>query len=158
MIPIPRDFREFFRLLNKHRAKYLVIGGYAVGYHGYPRYTGDVDIFVAVSPQNGKAMVKVFCEFGFADDNLTPEFFCDYGQVIRLGREPMKLEIVNQIDGVNFSRCYARRVRARFEGLTVNFIAYEDLLKNKRASGRHKDLQDIEVLQSNRSSKRRPRS
>src|SRR5476651_51275 len=99
MIPIPRDFREFFRLLNKHRVKYLVIGGYAVGYHGYPRYTGDVDIFIAVSPQNGKAMVKVFCEFGFPDDSLTPDFFCDYGQVIRLGGEPMKLEIVNKIDG-----------------------------------------------------------
>jgi len=157
MIPIPRDFREFFRLLNKHRVRYLVIGGYAVGYHGYPRYTGDVDIFVAVSPQNGKAMVKVFSEFGFADDDLTPDFFGDYGQVIRLGREPMKLEIVNKIDGVRFSDCYARRVRARFEGLSVNFIAYEDLLKNKRASGRHKDLQDIEVLQSHRTPKRRSR-
>jgi hypothetical protein len=157
MIPIPRDFREFFRLLNKHRAKYLVIGGYAVGYHGYPRYTGDVDIFMAVSPQNGKAMVKVFSEFGFSNGNLTPEFFCDYGQVIRLGREPMKLEIVNQIDGVKFSQCYARRVRARFKGLAVNFIAYEDLLKNKRASGRHKDLQDVEVLQSARPSRCRSR-
>ena len=154
MIPIPRDFREFLRLLNKHRVKYLVIGGYAVGYHGYPRYTGDIDIFVAISPKNGASMVKVFSEFGFADDDLTPEFFCDYGQVIRLGREPMKLEIVNKIDGVTFAECYARRVRARFEQLAVNFIAFDDLLKNKRASGRHKDLQDLEVLQSKPQRKR----
>jgi hypothetical protein len=156
MIPIPRDFREFLSLLNRHRVKYLVIGGYAVGYHGYPRYTGDIDIFVATSPENGKGLVKVFREFGFADDHLAPEFFCDYGQVIRLGREPMKLEIVNKIDGVTFAECYARRERARLEDLRVNFIAYEDLLKNKRASGRHKDLQDLEVLQTKPGRKRSP--
>jgi hypothetical protein len=134
-----------------------VVGGYAVGYHGYPRYTGDVDIFVAVSPQNGRALVKVFGEFGFPDESLTPEFFSDYGQVIRLGRAPMKLEIVNQIDGVKFSQCYAHRVRARIENLSVNFIAYADLLRNKRASGRHKALQDVEVLQANRTPKHRSR-
>ena len=120
-----------------------------MGYYGYPRYTGGIDIFMAVSPKNGKAMFKVFLDFGFAGDDLTPEFFCDYGQVIRLGREPMKIEIVNKIDGVKFSKCYTDRKRVRFEGLTINFIAYTDLLKNKRASGRHKDLQDVEVLQSN---------
>lgn len=146
MIPIPADFRAFLRLLNRHRVKYLVIGGYAVGYHGYPRYTGDLDIYVALSPANGRALVKVFCEFGFADDDLTPEFFLDRGQVIRLGREPFKLEIVNEIDGVTFDECYAHRLRARREGLAINFISLGDLLKNKRASDRDKDRQDVSKL------------
>ena len=73
MIPIPADFRAFLKLLNRHRVRYLVIGGYAVGYHGHPRYTGDIDIFVAVSPANGRALVKVFTEFGFPDDELTSD-------------------------------------------------------------------------------------
>lgn len=148
MIPIPRDFREFLRLLNRHRVRYLVIGGYAVGYHGYPRYTGDIDIFIAISATNGNAMIRVFKDFGFDVGGMEADFFCDAGQVIRLGREPMKVEIVNQIDGVTFAECYPRRTRARFEGLSINFISFDDLLKNKRASGRTKDKQDVEVLGS----------
>jgi len=147
MIPIPRDFREFLKLLNRKRVKYLVVGGYAVGFHGYPRYTGDLDIFVAVSANNGSALVSVFREFGFNDPKLEPNFFADLGQVIRLGREPMRLEIINAIDGVTFDECFQRRVRARVEGLRINFIGVNELLKNKRASNRPKDLADVEVLQ-----------
>ena len=146
MIPIPADFREFLRLLNRRRVKYLVVGGYAVVYHGYPRYTGDIDIFVAVSPSNTRALVKVFSDFGFADAELTPEFFAEYGRVIRLGREPFRLEVVNKVDGVTFAACYSKRVRARRDGLTINFIGYDDLLKNKRASNRLKDQQDVAIL------------
>lgn len=146
MTPIPADFRAFLRLLSRHRVRYLVVGGYAVGYHGYPRYTGDLDIFVALSPANGRALVKVFGGFGFAADQLTPDFFAEAGQIIRLGREPFKLEVVNRISGVTFDECYARRTRARREGLTINFIGRDDLLRNKRAADRDKDRMDVAVL------------
>ncbi len=133
-------------LLNRKRVKYLVIGGYAVGFHGYPRYTGDIDIFIAVSAANGRALASVFRDFGFSDERLNPSFFMDRGQVIRLGREPMKIEIVNEIDGVTFEECYKNRVRARVDGLRIDFISFDKLMKNKRSSGRNKDLADVEVL------------
>jgi Nucleotidyl transferase of unknown function (DUF2204) len=146
MIPIPRDFRDFIGLLNARRVRYLVVGGYAVAYHGYPRTTGDIDIFIELSRRNAAAMVEVFQRFGFADSAIRPEFFMDKGEVVRLGREPLKLEILNDISGVTFADCYRRRVRARIEGLGVNFIDLPDLVRNKRASGRDKDKLDLKNL------------
>lgn len=154
MIPIPRDFREFLRLLNRHRVRYLVVGGYSVVYHGYPRYTGDIDIFVAISPRNAAALGKVFRDFGFGDEGPLPAVFLERGQVVRIGREPMRLEILNEIDGVTFDACYARRTRARIEGLMINFIGFDDLLESKRRSGRPKDLADVEVLKDRRPQRR----
>ena len=146
MIPIPRDFRDFIGLLNERRVRYLVVGGYAVAYHGYPRATGDIDIFIELSNRNAVAMVEVFRQFGFADSGVSPEFFMDKGEVVRLGREPLKLEILNDISGVTFAECYRRRVRARIEGLRVNFIDLPDLVRNKRASARDKDKLDLKNL------------
>ena len=146
MIPIPRDFREFIGLLNARRVRYLVVGGYAVAYHGYPRATGDIDIFVELSERNARALLEVFKRFGFTTTDMTPAFFMDKGQVVRLGREPMKLEILNDISGVSFADCYGRRVKARLGSLSINFIDLPDLLTNKRASGRAKDAADIENL------------
>jgi predicted nucleotidyltransferase len=157
MIPIPRDFREFLKLLNRKRVRYLVVGGYAVAYHGYPRYTGSLDIFVALSTANGRALVSVFREFGFDDPSLEPSFFTDPGQVIRLGRKPMRLEIINAIDGVTFDECFRRRVRARIGGLRINFIGVNELLKNKRASDRSKDRADVETLEKLKPRKRTSR-
>jgi hypothetical protein len=146
MIPIPHDFREFLRLLNRHRVKYPVVGGYSVAFHGYPRYTGDLDIYVAISPRNAAALVKVFRDFGFADGAPDPAAFQQRGQILRIGREPMRLEILNEIDGVTFADCYARRIRSRLDNLVVNFIGYDDLLKNKRRANRPKDRADVAVL------------
>ena len=153
MIPIPRDFREFLKLLNRHRVEYLVVGGYSVAYHGYPRYTGDLDIFEAISARNGAALTKVFRDFGFAEGVPDPAAFQQRGQIVRIGREPMRLEILNEIDGVAFANCYARRIRARLDGLAVNIIGFDDLLRNKRSSGRPKDRADVDVLARKR---RRP--
>lgn len=154
MIPLPREFREFLSLLSRHRVKYLVVGGYAVVYHGYPRYTGDIDIFIAISSRNAANLVKVFEDFGFAAGDVDPAVFQDRGQVLRLGREPMRVEILNEIDGVTFDECYARRIRARFASLSINFISRDDLLKNKRAAGRPKDQADVEVLKKKRRTSR----
>lgn len=146
MIPIPRDFREFIGLLNSRRVRYLVVGGYAVAYHGYPRTTDDIDIFIELSRRNATAMAEVFRRFGFEAGQIRPEFFMDKGEVVRLGREPLKLEILNDISGVEFAECYERRVRARIGDLRVNFIDLPDLIRNKRASGRDKDRMDLKNL------------
>jgi predicted nucleotidyltransferase len=157
MIPIPRDFQDFLRLLNEGEVKYLVIGGYAVAYHGYVRYTGDLDIFVELSPENAQKLVTALREFGFDLPKVKPALFLRKGKIIRMGYEPMRLEILNEIDGVSFEECYRQRRVATLGGLRVNFIDIEKLLKNKRASRRAKDLADIEALNKSSVRNKRPR-
>jgi len=155
MIPIPHDFQEFISLLNARRVRYLVVGGYAVAYHGYPRATGDLDVFIELSHRNAKAMIDVFGRFGFATTGLDPAFFMAKGEVVRLGREPLKLEILNDISGVTFADCYSHRIRARIGSLGINFIDLPHLLQNKLAADRNKDRLDVENLSVQ--SRRRPR-
>ena len=147
MIPIPPDFREFIQLLNEHSIKYLVVGGYAVAFHGYPRATGDLDIFVEMSQSNASGLVRVFERFGFSPGQFTPEFFLDEGQVVRIGRAPLRLEILNEISGVEFHSCYEQRISENIDGLEVDFIGLQDLLVNKKSTGRHKDSADVENLE-----------
>ena len=146
MIPLPRDFRDFLGLLNTNAVKYLVVGGYAVAYHGYVRYTGDLDIFIELSSENAGRLVRALWEFGFDLPKLKPTLFLRKGKIVRMGYEPMRLEILNDIDGVRFAECYDRRRVARLDDLKINFINLPELLKNKRASGRQKDLADVEGL------------
>ena len=146
MIPIPQDFQDFIQLLNQKRVKYLIVGGYAVAYYGYPRYTGDIDFFVAVSPQNAQKLVEVFKAFGFSNPPPDSKLFQLRGSVVKIGREPMRLEILNEIDGVSFDECYVQRVRSKIGTLRVNFIDLDSLKKNKKASARPKDLEDLEKL------------
>ena len=148
MIPLPRDFQDFLRLLNANAIRYVVIGGYAVAYHGYVRYTGDLDIFVELSENNAAKLVCALREFGFALPQLKPALFLRKGRIVRLGCEPMRLEILNEIDGVSFEECYRRRCRSGVGNLRINFISLPQLLRNKRASGRQKDLADVEALTS----------
>ncbi len=146
MIPIPRDFQDFLRLLNANAIRYLVIGGYAVAFHGYVRYTGDLDVFVELSLENAEKLVLALREFGFDLPKVKPSLFLQKGKIIRMGYEPMRLEILNEIDGVTFKECYNRRRVANQDGLRINFISLRELLKNKRASRRQKDLADVEAL------------
>jgi len=146
MIPLPRDFQDFLRLLNANEIRYLVIGGYAVTYYGYVRYTGDLDIFVELSSQNAEKLVRALREFGFDLPRLKTSLFLQKGKIIRMGHEPMRLEILNEIDGVNFEECFRQRRVARLNKLRINFISLPQLLKNKRASRRQKDLADVEAL------------
>jgi predicted nucleotidyltransferase len=146
MIPLPRDFRDFLRLLNENEIKYVVIGGYAVAYHGYVRYTGDLDVFVEFSKDNAQKLVTAFREFGFASARVSPALFLKKGKIIRMGSEPMRLEVLNEIDGVSFNECFEHRRVTKLANLKINFIDLPRLLKNKRASGRLKDLGDVEAL------------
>ena len=157
MIPLPRDFRDFLRLLDANAIRYVVIGGYAVAYHGYVRYTGDLDVFVESSVNNAAKLVSAFREFGFDLPQLKPALFLQKGRIVRMGYEPMRLEILNEIDGVSFQECYRHRRRSTVGGLRVNFIDLPRLLKNKRASGRQKDLADVEALTAKAPKTRRTR-
>jgi len=146
MIHLPPDFKEFLRLLNAHQVEYLLIGGYAVGYHGYPRATVDMDIWIAMHPDNADRIVAVLKEFGFDPPELSPDMFLKERQIIRLGVPPVRIEIATTISGVNFSECYAERVTDVLDDVEVNLISLKHIKANKKASGRHQDLADLENL------------
>lgn len=147
MIEFPKDFKEFLRLLNSKKIEYLVVGGYAVGFHGYPRATGDLDIWIAINTKNASKMVNTLKAFGFDLPELREELFLEKEKVIRMGYPPMRLEVITSIDGVLFEPCYKNRVIADLGDLKVNFISKGDLLINKKASGRPQDLVDFNKLQ-----------
>ena len=146
MIPLPTDFRDFIRLLNRHRVRYVVIGGYAVAYHGYARYTGDIVFFVEKSPRNALSLQKVFHDFGFKNPPPDAALFMEDKRIVRIGFPPMRVEVTNHIDGVTFVECYEHRILARITGIRVPFIDLEHLRKNKLAAGRPKDLEDLRLL------------
>jgi len=145
-IRLPQDFKDFLKLLNEHNVRYLLIGGYAVGYHGYPRATADMDIWVAIQPDNAERIVAVLRIFGFDVPQLSTELFLKDNQIIRMGIPPVRLEITTSISGVEFKDCYQERVTAILDGVEVNLIGLEHLKINKKACGRHKDLNDLENL------------
>ncbi len=147
MIEFPRDFKEFLQLMNLKKIEYLVIGGYAVGYHGYPRATGDLDIWIAINEQTAMKMVEVLKEFGVDPPELQKELFLKEQKVIRMDAPPMRLVILTSIDGVDFEACFNNRLIVDFGDFGVNIISKSDLLINKRASGRPQDLVDFDKLQ-----------
>ena len=146
MIRLPPDFKDFLKLLNEHKVRYLLIGGYAVGYHGYPRATSDMDIWVAVEADNAEKIVAVIREFGFNVPELSAKLFLKEKQIIRMGVPPVRLEITTSISGVEFGECYQERITDMLDGVEVNLINLQYLKVNKRASGRYKDLNDLENL------------
>jgi len=143
---LPDDFKEFLKLLNEHRVDYLLIGGYAVGIYGYPRSTADMDVWVGISPQNAEKLVRVFHAFGMTDPAITRELFQQPGNIVRMGIPPMRIEVLNQIDGVEFDACRKSGGRVLIDGLEVPLISLEDLKTNKQAAGRFKDLDDLQHL------------
>src|SRR4030043_1548829 len=143
---VPPDFKEFLRSLNDHRVEYLLVGGYAVGYHGYPRATADMNIWIAVNPQNAHKLVAALKDFGFDTSELSPELFLQEGQIVRMGVQPMRIEIMTSATGVNFEECYKTRVVDELDGVATNIIDLDHLKINKNALGRYKDLADVENL------------
>jgi hypothetical protein len=145
-IELPNDFKEFLRLLQSHGVRYLLIGGYAVIYYGYPRATSDLDVWVALEPANADRIVAALREFGFGMQDLTPGLFLQEQSIVRMGYVPMRIEIMTTISGVSFDDCYADRIDATIDGVEVSLIDLANLKKNKQASGRLKDLADLEEL------------
>ncbi len=140
------DFREFIALLNKHTVRYMIVGGYAVGIHGHPRYTGDLDIWLLPDPANADNILKAIRDFGFGSLDITVTDLTKKDCTIQLGYPPLRIDLLTDIDGVSFNECYTNRKTLNVDGLNVDFIGYADLIKNKKASGRHQDLGDIDNL------------
>ncbi len=143
---LSKDFKEFVALLKEHDAEYMIVGGYAVGVHGYPRYTGDLDIWLNPTPENAQRVLAALNDFGFGGLNISLEDLTKENNVIQLGQPPLRIDLLMSIDGVTFSECWADRKQETFDGLRMNFIGYHDLVRNKRASGQHRDLDDIENM------------
>jgi len=146
MVNIPKDFRELLLLLNKNRVKYLVIGGYAVAFYGAPRFTGDMDLFIDTSKENVKRIMKSLGEFGFADLDLSAADFETPDMIIQLGVPPLRIDFVTSIDGVSWSTAWDKKTSGSLGDVSVFFIGKNELLTNKRKTGRKKDLADIEAL------------
>ena len=142
-----KDFREFIELLNAHNIKYLVVGGYAVTVHGYPRYTNDIDIWLWINKSNAENLIEVLKDFGFGSLDIKVENFLNPNKVIQLGYPPNRIDLLTSISGVEFEDCYPKRVSIDVAGIKIDFIDIESLKKNKKASGRHKDLNDLENLE-----------
>ncbi len=142
-----QDFREFIQSLNDNHVRYLVIGGYAVALHGYPRYTKDIDIWIEMSPENAASIVKALDQFGFGSLGLQAADFLVPDQIIQLGYPPSRIDLITTPPGVDFVTCYASQVQVVIDGVQVDFIDLENLKKNKRASGRLQDLADLENLE-----------
>ena len=139
-----KDFKEFIGLLNSNNVHYMVVGGYAVAFHGHPRYTKDLDIWVLVNEENANKIIKALSDFGFASLDLSKEDFLTQGYVIQLGNPPSRIDILTQLTGLEFENCYPSRTRFEIEGVDVNFIDIENLRKNKQALGRLQDLADLD--------------
>ena len=140
------DFKEFLLLLRSAKIEYLLVGGYAVGHYGFPRATVDLDIWGANHNENASRLVEALRKFGFDVPELSESLFQDPKHVVRMGVPPVRLEILSSIDGVDFQDCYPRREIAEIDGVEVDVISLADLKTNKRASGRHQDLNDLENL------------
>lgn len=142
-----QDFREFVQSLNDNAVRYLVIGGYAVALHGYPRYTKGIDIWIEMTPENAERMVAALEQFGFGSLGLQAADFLIPDQIVQLGYPPSRIDLISTPPGVDFETCYTSRVEVVIDGVTVCFIGLENLRKSKRASGRLQDLADLENLQ-----------
>ena len=143
---LPQDFKELLKLLNANGVRYLLIGGYAVGFHGYPRATNDIDIFVAKDTENARRLVKSLIDFGFGTDELSAELFMQEKSIVRMGVEPLKIEFANFISGIEFEEAYTDKIIGVIDDVKINIINLHHLKINKKASGRYKDLNDLENL------------
>lgn len=140
-----RDFKEFAECLHAEGVEYLLVGGYALAAHGHPRHTGDIDFWLRATPDNLARVLNALSRFGFASLGLALSDF-DADSVIQLGHPPHRIDLLCAIDGVDFEACWQRRERVRVGDIEIPLIARADFVANKRASGRLKDLADVEAL------------
>ncbi|HSW01145.1 MAG TPA: nucleotidyltransferase [Sedimentisphaerales bacterium] len=143
---IRNDFKELLELFNKHKVEYLIVGGYALAFHGAPRVTGDIDLFVRPANENAERILLALDEFGFGSLNLSKEDFTTPGMIVQLGVPPVRIDILTRVSGVPWEKADAGKVAGFYADTPVHFIGREDFLVNKRTTGRAKDMADIEAL------------
>jgi hypothetical protein len=152
-VRIEKDFAEFVRLLNKHRVKYLIVGAYAVSFHARPRYTSDIDFLVEPAADNVQRLLRVLKDFGFGGIGLKEKDFLDTNMVVQLGYEPVRIDILSSIPGVDFAKAYSSRVGGKFGRQTAWFIPLNDLIRNKREVKRKQDEADVAALRKSQRAK-----
>jgi predicted nucleotidyltransferase len=145
---IQQDFEELLKLLEDNSVQYIIVGGYAVAYHGFPRLTKDIDFFFDNSKENVKKIICSLIAFGFPEADLDVETFTTEGNIITFGVEPVRVDFINQISGVKFDEAWDNKVRGKYGKVEVNFIGLMELLKNKSSTNRPKDKLDVEELSS----------
>jgi hypothetical protein len=145
-MPLTKDSRQFIECLRSNRVEFLIVGALAVSWHGFPRYSGDIDFFVRPDRDNARRLMAALEQFGFAGLGITLDDLSTESRVIQLGVEPNRIDLMTSISGVSFEEAWQSRVRAALDGIEVDFIGREELIRNKRASGRSKDLIDVDEL------------
>jgi hypothetical protein len=145
-MPLSRDLREFVGCLNSNKAEYLIVGALAVSWHGFPRYSGDIDFLVRPAPENARRVKAALVEFGFGEMDISLSDLVTPGKVIQLGYEPNRIDLMTSITGVSFEEAWATRVAGELDGLSVFFIGKAALLRNKESTGRSKDKIDADEL------------
>jgi hypothetical protein len=143
---LPKDLREFIESLNSSEVEYVIVGAVALAFHGFPRYTGDIDLLVRPSPENAERIVGALARFGFASAGLSVADFLEKDRVIQLGVAPNRVDLLTSITGVEFQDVWDKRLQAELDGLKVAFIDRASLIKNKKATGRLQDRADLEAL------------
>lgn len=144
---LSKDLKEFVELLNKNGVKYLLVGGWSVSIYAKPRYTKDIDFLIFAEAENAKKMMVVLDEFGFGSVGIEIRDFTEAGQIIQLGQEPSRIDLLTSLKGIDFTDAWSRRNQVDIDGVSVNLISVEDLKKNKRAVGRPQDLADVAQLE-----------
>lgn len=146
MEKIPQDFKELLELLNSHKVEYLVVGSYALAFHGAPRFTGDIDLFVKPEEDNARRILSALDEFGFSSLKFSESDFTSPDNVVQLGVPPVRVDIMTSLTGVSWEKAQAGKISGSYGETIVSFISKKDLIANKKALGRSKDLADIEAL------------
>jgi hypothetical protein len=145
-LELNEDFKDLLRLFNSNNVRYLLIGGYAVIVHGHPRLTNDLDIVIGAEPENVERCLIALREFGFSDNDMSADIFAKPKSVVRIGVEPVRIEILNYLEGVDFEAAYERREFRPAEDIEFDVISLPDLITNTRTVGRDKDLLDVKEL------------
>jgi hypothetical protein len=145
-MPISKDLREFIELLNAKGVEYLVVGGFAVAWHGHPRFTADIDFLVRSDRANAELVVETLRDFGFASLRIVPEDLCQPDQILQLGVKPNRIDVITSIAGVSFEEAWASRVPGSIDSIPVFFIGRDALIRNKEVTGRPQDLADADAL------------
>jgi Nucleotidyl transferase AbiEii toxin, Type IV TA system len=149
---LARDFDEFIGSLTAHGVEFLVVGGYALAFHGAPRFTGDIDVFIRPTLDNASRILAALEAFGFPVPELSPEAIADRRRMLQIGVPPVQIHVMSAISGVEWDEAWSDRVEGSLGNHTVHFLGRESFLRNKRAAGRPQDLADIDALQPGRDS------
>jgi hypothetical protein len=143
---ISKDLREFVELLNANAVEYVVVGAFAVAWHGHPRFTGDIDFLVRPSPANAELLMKTLQDFGFGSLQVSADDLYRPDRIVQLGVKPNRIGIITSIEGVSFDEAWASRIAGSIDGLPVAFIGRDELIRNKESAGRPQDIADAIAL------------